>query len=253
MIKINLLPQDLAQGGARSGGSSSPSGGTFLVVLVLFVLFAANVGLGGYIWVSLSGAEARFNELTEQGKQIEKELKETEVAYNDTTTSLERMQKLIDVANALDPADRLLWSRKLNQLSGGLVPEGIYLTGMTVAQRITERETPESIKARNEWAKAKKGPQPPTVKVPIITQTMAIEGIAHVQDGTATQRLEQIVAFYQNLQKKGIKLPFDGAETKFQDGFGPIIDSAPVSTVKVSGRDVSKFRFNLTTKPLTVQ
>jgi hypothetical protein len=145
----------------------------------------------------------------------------------------------------------MIWSRKLNMLPM-VVPEGIYLTQIEVTQRVTEKESAESIKRRNDWMKTKKGPAPPTEKFPVYTQTLVLQGIAYVPDGTPAQRLDQIVLFNRRLRDGRYKVPFDKEPMSFMDGFRPDILPSPVSPGRMAGRDVSLFRFTLNTRPLEV-
>lgn len=251
MIRINLLPEELAAG---KGGDTpaSENAGAVLVAFVLLVLFGANVVLGGYLFMQKRSVENELERARAEASSIRETLRATEDEYRVAKADLERMQELIEVAQALDPPDRLLWSRKLNMLPL-LVPEGIYLTKIEVSQRVTERETEDSIRARNEWMKNKRGDSPTPVRVPVYNQTLNLEGIAYVPDGLDTQRLDQVIRFIRALQEQPVKLPFEAEPTRFMESFRPKIDYAPLTQTTVAGRDVTVFRFNLTANPMTIR
>lgn len=249
MIKINLLPQELAGGRASS---STASEGVGVVVLIVVLALALNAGLGFYAYSLQTSSRKLLAETDAEARKVKKELAETQVQYDEAKLSLERMRKLIEVATKLDPDDRLLWSRKLNALPL-LVPEGVFLTEVSVTQKVTEKETEASIKARNEWNKkgSKKGTPPEVVKVPVFQQTLVLNGVAYVEGGTDTQRLDNIVRFNNNLQRMKVQLPFDKAPSAFLDGFVPIITLSPVTGQTLDGRDVTSFRFTINSKQLT--
>lgn len=250
MIKINLLPQDMSGGkGAVAGEQSS---GAMLVVLILVFVFGANAALAGYLYMSGNEASRRLVAVEAEHKEITEKLNKQQVTFRANNASLERMKRLISVAEQLDPPERVLWARKLNMLPM-LVPDGVFLTELNVTQQSREVETPESIKRRNEWSKKKTGPQPEVERIRNIQQTLLMSGIAYVADGSDNQRLQQINTFYRNLQSKPVKLPFDQEEANFMVGFAgrPDVASA-VTTQTFDGRQVSSFSFSLKTKPLQV-
>lgn len=249
MIKINLLPQEMAGGRASSSGPSG--GGSAIVALVLMLAFGVNILIAGFLYHRYQTAETELKSAKAAEKAALDELKNTEVSYNERRLSLERMEKLIQVADKLDPVDRLLWSRKLNAVPL-LIPQGVFLTELNVTQRITETETPESIQRRNDYAKAKKGTPPEVEKVPNISQILTMNGISYVDQGSDTQRLDQINTFYRNLLGKKVKLPFDKEETSFMEGFVPLIEPSPYSASKIEGRDVFNFKFTITTRSITI-
>lgn len=250
MIRINLLPQEM-MGGKAAPSPAGPNAGTLLVVLILVVLFGANALGAFYLFSQYSGATSRLSEQRALADKVKKELQDTELKYKDAKGSIERMQKLLRVAEQLDPPDRLLWSRKLNMIPF-LVPEGVYLTEIRVRQTVREKESDESVKARNDWQKStdkKKGPTPPPiVKIPVITQTMTLRGISYVPDGTGVQRLEQITGFYNNMIQKKWQVPFDKEPRSFMEGFvGRPVPSGLLARSD-KGREVSAFSFEITTK-----
>ena len=250
MIKINLLPQEMIGGKAAGPSPAGANAGSLLVTLVLLLLFATNAIVGFLLFSRWSAASTRHTEISIKAKKAKSDLQDTELRYKDTKGSIERMQKLLKVAQQLDPPDRLLWSRKLNMLPY-LVPEGVYLTQIAVTQTTREKDSDESVKARNDWAKStdkKKSPQPPPlVKIPVIFQTLTLRGISHVPDGTGVQRLEQITGFHRNMVTQKVQVPFDKEPKSFLDGF--INRPVPTSVLgkTLEGREVSVFSYSLIT------
>lgn len=254
MIKINLLPQEMAGGrpGTAAAGSSFDAGGTAVVALVLLVIFGINIAAGGYLFYTYNEARSKFETTKIEADAIAEELRTTEIKYRDTKSSIERMERMISVAESLDPPDRLLWARKLNMLPL-LVPQGIFLTQIDVTREIREVETQASIARRNEWEKARQGPPPEVEKNPVVTQTMNLRGISYAEGGTQNERLEQIITFYRNLQREPVQLPFDDEPTEFLTGFTPNIATSPVSGTTIEGRDVSQFSFTIRTIPREIK
>ncbi len=257
MIKINLLTQDLAQG--PGGGPSAPSSATALVTAILVAVFLVNVAIGGGMYYYVSSAQAERDAVRDEANELREELEEMQIVYDERRLDLERMEELIDVAEALDPPDRLLWSRKLNMLPL-IVPEGVFLTQIRVNQRVTEVETQSSIERRRAWEqqRGQRGaPQqpPPIERSPVYQQTLVLDGVAYVAGGTDTQRLEQLSLFAQNLRERRVTLPFDTEETaeRFIDGFSPNIDPAPAYGSQIEGRDVLVFSFSMETLPMRIE
>lgn len=249
MIKINLLPQEMA---GRQGGAAPAEAGSALVVLVIVILLALNVSVGAYVLMQRNAAQSALDAEKALAAKIDKELKDTKIQYDEVSADLDGMRKLIELASKLDPEDRVLWSRKLNALPL-LAPSGIFLTDIELTQKISEVDTPESTAAYNEWAKKRRGPQPVIEKVPVITQTLIMKGISYVEQGTATQRLQQYEDFVNNLRSKKVKLPFDKEPSSFMDGLASVIQLSPYDQTTLQGRDVGTFTVTLTTKPVTIK
>jgi Tfp pilus assembly protein PilN len=249
MIKINLLPQEMAGRGARA--TRTADDGQALVALLLIVLLIANLGVGGFFLYERSQAQKQRDIVKAERDKVAEELRKTKIEFDEINSSLENMRRLIELAESLDPEDRLLWSRKLNALPL-LVPEGVFLSEIQVVQKITEVETDESVAARTAWARTRRGPQPPVERVPSVTQTLTLKGIAYVEGGTATQRLDQITLFFRNLREKKVRLPFDQAETSFMDGLANILPS-PVETATLQGRQVNTFTFTLNSRATLIK
>jgi hypothetical protein len=239
-------------GGRAAGGSSSAEEGTAVVLLVIIVLLLLNVGAGGYILMQRNSSQSLLAEERRLAAIVDAELKTTKVEYDELNTSLETMRRLIELAERLDPPDRVLWSRKLNALPM-LTPTGVFLTQIEVTQRIQEVDTPESTEAYNRWLQNRRGPQPVIEKVPVVTQQLVMRGISYVESGTATQRLEQYEQFVRNLRSRQVRLPFDQEPSSFMEGLVDLIQLSPYDQTTMQGRDVGTFTVTLTTKPVTIR
>ena len=252
MIKINLLPQEMMGAGVqRSGSIGGGSAPGIIVAAVLIILFGANVSVAGYIYLRWSAASTEYATEKAKSDKVKADLKKTQVDYESTRASVDRMEKLISVANSLDPAERVLWARKLNMLPS-LVPEGIFLTEISITRRVVQKETQESIKARAEWEKKKKGEAPAKIENPVYTQTLVLKGISYVPQGLDTQRLDQIIVFFKNLSEKKVKLPAEKTEVGFMEGL-TVITPSPVTQSTLEGRDVSTFVFTIGATPTVVK
>ncbi len=238
--------------GSTGGGASSESA---LVAIVVILALVVNGALGAYIFYSKNSAQASYNVAKAEHDRVKTELEATAVEYEEMQLTIERMTRLISVAESLDPVDRVLWSRKLNQLPL-LIPEGVYLTGISVNQDVKRVETPESIQKRNTWTRSKqknKGPEPEKEFESRITWTMRLDGVAYRDGATAEQRLEQIVRFYRNLENNTVRLPFDKEESSYMEGIAGKIEVSSVTGGTMQGREVSNFNFTMKTDPLTIR
>ncbi len=252
MIKVNLLPQELLGKGPAKTASSSEGG--FMVALVTVVVLAIVSGLFGYAEVSKSTALEQKRVVEADLKKQDADLKALREEYRKIEEGLAVMQNQKAVLEALDPVDRLLWSKKLNMLPL-LVPENLFLTDIVVKEKVTEEETPESLKASADWVAAgRKGVAPPKTKIPVINQSMEITGLAYSPDNKSEERLRRITLFRNNLEKSDVKIPYTGKEEKFITGFqrGVGIAISPIELTAIEGRDVSKFTFTIPVEPVKI-
>lgn len=251
MIKVNLLPQELS--GKASKISTSSNEGTGMVLLAV-VLFLGLLGGGGFfVYSSYANSHAQLDAANRESARIDADLKKKQKEYEELRTSLDELQSQVAVLQSLDPPDRLLWSEKLNILPA-LVPENVFLTELEVKESVTERETDESRRAYEDWvAKGSKGTPPARRKQPIVRQTFEFAGIAYSPDNRFEARLDKITEFVSNLQQKSVKIPFTGEETTFSRGFVPDVRPiAPVEATRVGNREVTRFRFAMTTREVKV-
>ena len=130
-----------------------------------------------------------------------------------------------------------------------LVPKGVYLTNINVSEQVSEVETNESIKRRQTWIQeGKKGPPPPVIKKPIITQTLSVAGITWADE--QEQRLQLIIRLH-DAMKSYSKRELDGKIHRFMDNFEDLIRIDPTYVDTVAGRTVNRFKLILKTKPFT--
>jgi hypothetical protein len=118
----------------------------------------------------------------------------------------------------------------------------VYITKLQLKETITEVETAESVKAREEFKnrKDKKANErePKPIKRPVINQTLTIQAIAYGND--SPQRLRQVNSFgevLRNLQWTR----HNGEEVKYVDGMQRDFQFLPQKLVKVAGVDVLRF------------
>ncbi|MDX2177852.1 MAG: hypothetical protein SF028_15425 [Candidatus Sumerlaeia bacterium] len=245
MIKINLLPQELS---GKSAAKSSTSEGGALVVLVGIVMFL--VAGGSLFWTvsTVSASRERKFEAEEAAKKVEEELKTTKAQWSEIEEGMNVMQNQLAVIQALDPPDRLLWTKKLNMLPM-LVPENVFLTKIEVKQDVREVETPESLQGYDAWVAAgSKGAPPVRVRRPSISQSVALTGLAYSPENRSEDRLALVTEFLSNLESKAVVVPYSGEEEYFITGFLRRIDFSPIELERIGDREVSKFTFTLNTK-----
>lgn len=255
MIKVNLLPQDMARGGggaaaggASGGASASNEGGAVALVIMLLVL----VILGGgsyYLYSQYNEAKTAHAAAKAESEKVKRELDQLKAEWEEIERDLQVMRNQIAVIETLDPEDRLLWTKKLNLLPM-LVPENVFLTEILVTEKVEEKETDDSIKAYAEWNKTKKGPAPLRVKQPIIRQTLSLSGVAYSPNNRSDERLERITEFIRNLQESQAELPFDGKSYGFLEGMRPTINYSDIKQGTAGGREVLSFRFNIEANPI---
>ena len=252
MIKVNLLPQELLGKGPAKAASSSEGG--FLIGLVTVAVIIVVASIFGYSEVTKSKADDLKRKAEADLKKQDADLKALREEYRKIEEGLFVMQNQKAVLEALDPVDRLLWSKKLNMLPL-LVPENLFLTDIVVKEKVTEEETPESIKAGQDWvAGGKKGVAPPKQKIPIINQSMEITGLAYSPENKSEDRLRRITLFRTNLERSDVKIPYTGENEKFITGFqrGVGIGISPIELTAIEGRDVSKFTFTIAVEPVKI-
>jgi len=257
MIKINVLPQESGgKGGpAAAAAPSAPAGGTMTVAIVLLLLYA--VVIGGGVWVfgqKIKDAD-KTRVLTERKNKLTKDVAATKTDYERVKETIDVLNNQIAVLEMLDPQSRLFWAEKLNILPL-MVPEGVFLTELKVTEDVKEVETAESKQKRADWQKLparqrQNTQQPPRVMNTVITQRLEMTGVAYKQDGTSDVRLQLILDYYKALQNLQVKVPSSGLQVSFMNFFEGEIRFDDFTGEKIGGREVTKFKFYLTTLPLT--
>lgn len=252
MIKVNLLPQEVAvTGRAAARPLGGPVSGGAVVALALVLAYVL-VSIVGFLVIykriqsdsAVKIAEQKYQKVLDDIAKLEKNFKELK-----TLRALYENQ--LEVLNALDPKERLLWCEKFNLLPQ-LVPEGVFLTRIKVDEEVKEVETAESLRRQQEWQKAgSRGARPPVVKKPQIRQTLTLEGVAYLEGGQSDRRLELIIAFLNSLRSKEAVVPYTKKAKSFMEIFeGEDVSWDPIIGDRVADREVSRFVFKIKTRPM---
>jgi Tfp pilus assembly protein PilN len=260
MIRINLMPErDVRRRRtrARAAPTRQVSPLTILAIAALVVVAA------GYYYTQIyrpinqleREKESKANKLAKVNRDIEALEPKVETLKEAALIT----DALLKVVYALDPVDRLLWSRKLNQVSD-LVPDNVYIVRIGVTEDIKRQEAKSSKQRVDDWeaaqkkgrkkrgrakAKTKAGPKPESIYFPVITQTLRLTGVAYSDN--PDDLIPLINQFYKNL-KEGSNAQ-TGVRHEFMRGFRPTIDYGSFIPQKLGGRQVLRFDFTLTTVP----
>lgn len=252
MIRINLLPQQ-ATGSKGAAAPSSPSSSGGLVVGLAIVAILAVVVVAGFGVLALKKrSDAKLASVRDDLAAVNKEISSKKKEAEEIEQAIAALQNQVKVLNTLNPTERLYWAEKMNMLPL-IVPEGIYLTELKVTQDVKEVETKASQQRAADWEKKPantRGPRPPRDVYPVIRQTLIINGIAYVQDGTSDQRLQLIIDFMDALQTKTVKIPFSGKEGNFMDFFEPRVQWESFEDKNMAGRTVQAFQLSILSKPI---
>lgn len=251
MIKINLLPPEMAKGKKEKVKMpKAPSSGTPVVVLILIILFAASGGFAYWVISQKMESDRKVKSAQRDRDNLEEQVQEQREEFKELVDLRFLLENKIAVLKALSPEDRLLWSEKLNMLAD-LIPKGVYLTDIRVTEDIKQVETEASKERRRKWNEGgSQGEEPPMVKKPQITQTLVLSGITWAED--PEQRLQLILRFHDalmNYQTAGQT----GRTRRFMDNFQEQIRIDPTWVEQVAGRTVNRFKLILKTKPFSPQ
>lgn len=254
MIKINLLPSEAgggrAAGAPRRTSSSGPSPAPFY--LLLAVLYIAALGAGYYVYSTGEEAARRVAERTAERESLKKKVAAQQEEFAAQNLLSQEIEEKYAVVEALGPQNRIFWSEKVNMIAMARLNLAVYVTKIELEEQIDERETPESVKRREEWKAAKEknpkltAPEPQAVKQPVINQTLNIQAIAYGND--SSQRLAQIRNFYENLNALEWTRA-SGEKAKFRDRMAPEFEQLPQKVDRVAGVDVLRFGFRITADP----
>ncbi|MCX7000914.1 MAG: hypothetical protein NT106_11570, partial [Candidatus Sumerlaeota bacterium] len=220
MIKINLLPPEMTKFKKESVKIFKvPSDTTPIVIIVLIIVFIAVFSIVYSVVHKKLKDDREVSTLQAERETLKKDVESKQKQFKDLIGLRTILASQMEILKALDPPNRLLWAEKINMLAE-IVPPGVYLTNMDVSEDIREAETQESMKIREAWIKGgKKGAEPPQINKPIVTQTLAIEGITWAD--AADQRIQLIMKFHdaiRNYSKRGM----DGSTRRFMDNFQDI-------------------------------
>jgi len=253
MIEINLLPQESA---ARTTTikSASESTGALQTVGILVACYAVLLVASFLVYNYRASEVQKVSSLEADSARLKKEISQKEEDFQELNEALAVARNQLALLRALDPEKRLFWAQQINILPK-FVPDGVYLTDLTVTEKVVEIETRESREAQDEWNrnKAKKsGPPPPIVKQPIISQQFIIGGVSYVQEGTSDERLLLIVNLINRLRSEKVPTPFSGQPTAFLEFFKPVVPYSNIKEIKLAERDVTQFKLTLDTIPIDV-
>lgn len=252
MIKVNLLPQDVAVAGRGAARPlSGPVSGGAVVALTLVLAYVLVSIIGFMVVYARIQSDNAVKSAQQEHQAVVDKIATLEKNYKDLKTARALYENQLEVLNALDPKERLLWCEKFNLLPQ-LVPEGVFLTRIKVDEEVREVETAESLRRQQEWQRAgSRGARPPVVKKPQIRQTLTLEGVAYIEGGQSDRRLELIIAFLNSLRSKEAIVPHTKNPKSFMENFeGQDVTWDPIIGDTVGGREVSRFVFKLKTKPM---
>lgn len=253
MIKINLLPPELAAkkaAGAAKGAPAAPKSPLLVIGVVLLLLYAVG-GYMGYLVYS-SGVESDRKLAQERAKKEkkQKELQRLEKELAAAAADREEIEARYEVAKALNPDNRIYWSEKLNMLAKARMDLAVYVTKLSLNEQVDEVETPESAKRREEWRKKKPAgvPEPAPIKRPIINQSLTIDAIAYGRD--SQEKLNNVIAFQFAL--RNLKWRRESGEiVRFMDGMNNDFGQLRQKTDMVGGVEVLRFGVVVHAEPQT--
>lgn len=250
MIKVNLLPAEQGRRQAAVRRSSGPSPLPFY--LLLFLLYAGAAAAGFFVFNQSAEAKNRVAEHTTQRDKLKAEVQEKQAEFEANNLRSQEIEEKYAVVETLGPQNRVFWSEKINMIAMARLNLAVYVTKIELEEQIDERETPESVRRREEWQAAKKKdpklttPEPQPVKQPIINQTLIINAIAY--GNNSSQQLEQATSFYNNLRAFEWKRA-DGTSARFTDRLASEFQPLPQKADRVAGVDIMRFGYSVKADP----
>lgn len=253
MIKINLIAEAEAKPrrAARAPSQYSP--------LTILIAIAVAAALFGYYYLGikrpLNARRQQASALKSEVDRLTKSIEEKQQKVAGLKELQDISESMLEIVNALDPEDRILWSEKLNQISD-LVPDNVYITRIQLTEKVTKRETAASKRARAEWEAQQKGKRkgrrrgtvpgaPKPVYYPEIVHTLVITAIADSE--SENERLRLMNQFHDNLAS-GTN-PKTKVQCDFLKGFQKVINYGRYQQRLIGDREVAEFSFTLKTKP----
>lgn len=259
MIRINLLPEKEGKKRPRAAveRATSPRQVSPLTIVILAGMVVA---IGGFYYFAavkpLKGKEEKASRLKAKEAELDKEINSIKGSVEILKVSESITRSMLDIVDALDPEDRLLWSQKLNEISD-LVPDNVYITRIKVDEAIKQRETVNSLRRHKEWMEAYgtkkkrarvKGPvpaEPPRIYYPEIVQTLTIQAVAHAEN--EEERMRLINQFWDNLDT-GVNEKTE-VRTEFPSGFDGSPQYGNMTPKEIQAHRVKEFSFVLRTQP----
>ncbi|OQB22650.1 MAG: hypothetical protein BWY12_00691 [candidate division BRC1 bacterium ADurb.Bin183] len=250
MIKINLLPPEKIKAKKDSSRASAPpSSATPFVAIILILVYIVAIAFAYWVIKTKMDDDKKVVSLTQNRDNLKKNVESRQKEFKELLDLRMMLSNQIEILKSLDPPDRLLWAEKINMMAD-IVPKGVYLTNIVVTEDLQEVETEESKNARITWEKGgKKGNAPPSVKKPLVTQTLAISGVTWHED--ADQRLQLIMKFHDGMKNYSNR-GSNGKTRNFMDNFQDLIGIEGTYEETVAGRPINRFKLILKTKPQTV-
>jgi hypothetical protein len=250
MIKVNLLPTEQGKRQAAARRASGPSPLPFYLLLVLLYLLAA--GAGYYVYGLGAEASKQVADRTKQRDGLKADVQKRQAEFEANNLRSQEIEEKYAVVEALGPQNRIFWSEKINMISMARLNLAVYITKIELTEQIDERETPDSVRRREEWQAAKKKdpklstPEPQPVKQPVINQTLIINGIAY--GNNSSQQLEQAYSFYNNLRSLEWKRA-SGETARFTDRLAKEFQPLDQKADRVAGVDVMRFGYSIKAEP----
>lgn len=249
MIRINLLPpEQIKVKRDRLKIMAGSSRATPLIAIILVVVYLAVGAFGYWVYRAKKQKDDEIRSLTAKRDSMKKEIKEKHAKFKELMDLKTLLSNQLEILNALNPPDRLFWAEKMNMMAD-IVPKGVYLQNINVTEEIFNIETNESKARRSKWVESgSKGPAPPIIKKPVITQTLSIAGITWADD--PEQRLQLIIRFH-DAMKNYSTVGLNNDMRRFMDNFENLIRIDPTYVGTVASRTINHFKLILKTKPFT--
>ena len=254
MIEINLLPESeqKARSSRRRGPKKVESGGKqnpIPVIAFALVTFSVIGFMGFNSWAMVHREKVKFEELKAEKEAVDRQTAELSDEAREIQELRKRFTNQLEVLQALDPPDRVLWSEKINMLAD-LMPPNIFLTEIAVEEHFKEVEIQASIDAAAAWEKGgRKDPKPETVKKPVITYTMRLQGLSTGVDGV--EQFDNVLSFHDAIKSYEAVNAW-GHTSRFMDNFNADIAVESITTTLYDDTyPVNEFIFVLNTRPMT--
>ncbi len=247
MIQINLLPE--AEGRARRArpARAAAPGGALATAVVVAAGVAVAAVIGGvfYQWSWLPRVEAQkaLKEAEDERTRVQTQINRLSPEASEIREARARLDQQLEILNALDPPQRVLWSQKFNMLAH-LIPAEVFLNRMELTEQVVEVETEDSKRRRREWEEAgrPRDRRPVVVKKPVVTYTLRVNGLASGADNV--EQLNNMMKFHDALQAYE-----DESGNRFIDGFNADIGVDLARASVYEGFNVTEFTFVLKTIP----
>lgn len=272
MIKINLLPPELQGRRARrtaEGGGLAIPGNLILALVAAAFAFAWFVVGYMFIYSALDQAQKEHDNAKKSYDKLKKEYDRKYVEYAPKLVRYNLMMNQKEILEELKPEKRLLWSEKINMLSD-LVPNGVFITGVQVDEKITMVETDASKREREEYAVKKKeidsgpfsdkeksrradqlGDEPKPVEKPQISQSFTVKAITLLRK-EGSDRITKAIELQQAMnnheyvnQKNEVRRFRDGFEKMRDDPNKIDINTGAMEETTVDGLPVWSFEYTL--------